>query len=86
MLDTYQRELIMFDPDSMASYYFEQGLEAYLSGEEEPEESVGVSCKYCHRDGFAWGQFPRGWRLYSLETGHVHSCQRYKPEGEWESW
>lgn len=66
----------MFDNDSMASYYFEQGLQSYLSGEDE--ESDIVRCKFCNRDGFHWEETEKGWRL-ATETGRLHICNKYRP-------
>lgn len=60
-----------FNPDSMAAYYFEQGMESYLSGEDE--QSDEVRCRYCKRRGFHWQQFDGRWRL-ATDTGKVHVC------------
>lgn len=72
-----------FDNDSMASYYAEQGFNAYLDGEEEYEpEQTRKRCRYCRKAGFHWQQTETGgWRLFTA-NGHMHSCKGgAKPRG-----
>lgn len=65
---------MFFSPDSMAAYYFDQGFQAYLSGEEEEEP---IRCRYCGRAGYEWMKTERGWRLITT-TGKVHKCKAYR--------
>lgn len=62
------------NPDSEAAYYFEQGLESYLRGDDEREDEV--VCRYCKRGPFYWAQTENGWRL-STATGRIHRCKAY---------
>jgi hypothetical protein len=66
------------DPDSMAAYYFNQGIDSMLSGEEDEQP---IECRYCHRRAFFWVDTPKGWRL-ETETGKLHQCGAYKAKKE----
>ena len=36
-----------------------------------------ITCKYCGRNGFFWGETPEGWRLFT-RTGKKHMCNHFK--------
>jgi hypothetical protein len=62
---------MMFDSDTMASYYLDDAMMAH---EEDDERSV--SCRYCGKDGFHWVETKTGWRLFDAE-GELHNCAAY---------
>lgn len=62
----------MFDPESMAAYYFDQ---YYPPPADKYDLPLPVRCKFCRKSEFHWQKTERGWRLFTKE-GKLHSCKK----------
>lgn len=55
----------------MAEYYDDR-----YSDFDESDDTEGVVCKRCGRDGLEWNHNYLGWRLYEPVSGDLHECTK----------
>ena len=46
--------------------------------EEDVDDFLTVSCKYCHKRGLVWRTISGSYRLVDSDTGSHHTCKQYE--------
>ena len=68
----------------MADYLIDQGMDAWMNGDEMDIDSTdghsikreSVTCRYCGVKGLHWVETEKGWRLAGANE-EIHSCDQY---------